>query len=73
MDVKTELIPNRNPKGAGRKPGIKTKPIRLPLRFLEELESIGDPKTLIVDACQTTYDLEKGKNHGTKYIRKNTY
>jgi hypothetical protein len=37
--------------GCGRKPGIKTQPIRLPAWLLEKLSKEGDPRQLIIDAC----------------------
>jgi hypothetical protein len=41
--------------GCGRKPGIKTQPIRLPEWLLEQLNEQGDPRQLIVDACLSQY------------------
>jgi hypothetical protein len=37
--------------GCGRKPGVKTQPIRLPAWLLEQLGKKGDPRQLIIDAC----------------------
>jgi hypothetical protein len=37
--------------GCGRKPGVKTQPIRLPAWLLERLNEQGDPRQLIIDAC----------------------
>lgn len=37
--------------GCGRKPGVKTQPIRLPAWLLEQLSGEGDPRQLIIDAC----------------------
>jgi hypothetical protein len=37
--------------GCGRKPGVKTQPIRLPAWLLEQLSEKGDPRQLIIDAC----------------------
>jgi hypothetical protein len=37
--------------GCGRKPGVKTQPIRLPAWLLEQLSVEGDPRQLIIDAC----------------------
>ena len=37
--------------GCGRKPGVKTQPIRLPAWLLEQLSEQGDPRQLIIDAC----------------------
>ncbi|MGF1757250.1 hypothetical protein L4D76_04705 [Photobacterium sagamiensis] len=43
--------------GCGRKPGIKTQPIRLPSWLLERLEQRGDARQLIIDACVSHYQL----------------
>ena len=43
--------------GCGRKPGVKTRPVRLPEWLLDELERLGDPRELILDACQNRYEL----------------
>jgi hypothetical protein len=43
--------------GCGRKPGIKTRPVRLPEWLLEELEKIDDPRVCIVKACKAQYGL----------------
>lgn len=37
--------------GCGRKPGVKTKAIGLPVWLLEQLSEPGDPRQLIIDAC----------------------
>ena len=37
--------------GCGRKPGVKTQPIRLPAWLLDQLNEQGDPRQLIIDAC----------------------
>ena len=37
--------------GCGRKPGVKTQPIRLPAWLLEQLSQLGDPRQLIIEAC----------------------
>jgi hypothetical protein len=37
--------------GCGRKPGVKTQPIRLPAWLLEQLSEHGEPRQLIIDAC----------------------
>jgi len=41
--------------GCGRKPGIKTQPIRLPLCLLEQLSKQGEPRELIINACLAQY------------------
>jgi len=41
--------------GCGRKPGVKTQPIRLPAWLLEQLGKKGDPRQLIIDACLARY------------------
>lgn len=41
--------------GCGRKPGVKTQPIRLPTWLLEQLSLKGDPRQLIIDACLTRH------------------
>ena len=41
--------------GCGRKPGVKTQPIRLPAWLLEQLSKEGDPRQLIIDACLAQY------------------
>ncbi len=43
--------------GCGRKPGIKTHPLRLPCWLLEELSAKGDPQTLIIQACMAAYSI----------------
>jgi hypothetical protein len=37
--------------GCGRKPGVKTQAIRLPVWLLEQLSEVGEPRQLIIDAC----------------------
>jgi hypothetical protein len=37
--------------GCGRKPGVRTQPIRLPEWLLEQLSIEGDPRQLIIAAC----------------------
>lgn len=37
--------------GCGRKPGVKTLPIRLPAWLLEQLSEQGDSRQLIIQAC----------------------
>jgi hypothetical protein len=37
--------------GCGRKPGVKTQAIRLPVWLLEQLSDVGEPRQLIIDAC----------------------
>lgn len=44
--------------GCGRKPGIKTKPVRLPVWLLDALEQEGDAREAIVRACIQHYELE---------------
>jgi len=51
--------------GCGRKPGIKTAPIRLPNWLLEQLSEKGDTKQLIVEACIQQYQLSKQETPGT--------
>jgi hypothetical protein len=41
--------------GCGRKPGVKTQPIRLPAWLLTQLSKEGDPRQLIIDACLARY------------------
>jgi hypothetical protein len=41
--------------GCGRKPGVRTQPIRLPEWLLEQLSKEGDPRQLIIDACLARY------------------
>jgi hypothetical protein len=41
--------------GCGRKPGVKTQPIRLPAWLLEQLIKEGDPRQLIIDACLSRF------------------
>ncbi len=44
--------------GCGRKPGIKTQPIRLPSWLLNQLSEQGDARKLIVEACVDRYELD---------------
>lgn len=44
--------------GCGRKPGVKTKPVRLPEWLLEALEEVGEPRHAIVKACMAQYGIE---------------
>ncbi|MBM7037167.1 hypothetical protein [Vibrio ulleungensis] len=44
--------------GCGRKPGIKTRPVRLPEWLLDELESFGDPRQSIIEACKAFYGID---------------
>lgn len=44
--------------GCGRKPGVKTRPVRLPVWLLEALESEGDLRDAIVHACKAQYGIE---------------
>lgn len=41
--------------GCGRKPGVKTQPIRLPAWLLAQMSEKGDPRQLIIDACLAQY------------------
>lgn len=43
--------------GCGRKPGVKTRPVRLPEWLLDELDKIDDPRVCIVKACKAQYGL----------------
>ncbi|RKF18866.1 hypothetical protein DBZ36_10790 [Alginatibacterium sediminis] len=43
--------------GCGRKPGVKTQPIRLPQWLIEQLSEQGDARELIVQACVSHYQL----------------
>jgi len=43
--------------GCGRKPGVKTRPVRLPEWLLVELEKLGDPRELIKQACKEKFQL----------------
>ncbi|MDV7103821.1 hypothetical protein R3X26_05285 [Vibrio sp. TH_r3] len=49
--------------GCGRKPGVKTRPVRLPEWLLDELEQIDDPRQCIVQACIEHFDLEHLTNN----------
>ncbi|OMH36199.1 hypothetical protein [Motiliproteus sp. MSK22-1] len=51
--------------GCGRKPGIKTQPIRLPRWLLEQLHEKGDARQLIIEACISQYQLCSDKTQGT--------
>ncbi|PSW17563.1 hypothetical protein C9I98_18710 [Photobacterium sanctipauli] len=44
--------------GCGRKPGVKTRPVRLPEWLLDALEEIDDPRHCIVKACIKQYGIE---------------
>ncbi|MFA0088070.1 hypothetical protein BCU70_13310 [Vibrio sp. 10N.286.49.C2] len=44
--------------GSGRKPGVKTRPVRLPEWLLEALEQIDDPRHCIIKACVEQYGIE---------------
>ena len=44
--------------GCGRKPGVKTRPVRLPQWLLNELQRQGDARQAIIDACIAHYQLE---------------
>lgn len=48
--------------GCGRKPGVKTRPVRLPEWLLDALEEVGEPRHCIVKACIEQYGIE----HPTK-------
>ena len=41
--------------GCGRKPGVKTQPIRLPAWLLEQLSQQGDARALIIEACLASH------------------
>jgi hypothetical protein len=45
--------------GCGRKPGVKTQPIRLPEWLLEQLSQQGDSRKLIIEACLSRYPAIK--------------
>lgn len=44
--------------GCGRKPGIKTRPVRLPLWLLDALEEQGEVRHAIIEACIQRYGIE---------------
>lgn len=44
--------------GCGRKPGVKTRPVRLPEWLLDALEDVGNPRHCIVKACMEQYGIE---------------
>lgn len=44
--------------GCGRKPGIKTRPVRLPVWLLDALEQQCDVRHAIIRACQNEYGIE---------------
>lgn len=48
--------------GCGRKPGVKTHPVRLPQWLLSELEARGDIKQGIIEACVHHYNLDWPKD-----------
>ncbi len=45
--------------GCGRKPGTKTRPVRLPEWLLQQLDNEGDIRTLIITACKEMYNLSE--------------
>jgi hypothetical protein len=61
IPIKVNMMPNKSNEtcsvhggkrsGCGRKPGVKTHPIRLPAWLLKQLSEQGDPRQLIIDAC----------------------
>lgn len=51
--------------GCGRKPGVKTQPIRLPNWLLEQLHEKGEARQLIVEACIKQYQLSRNENSAT--------
>ncbi len=44
--------------GCGRKPGVKTRPVRIPEWLIEELEKISDPRECIVNACVEQFGIK---------------
>ncbi|WP_132700875.1 hypothetical protein [Reinekea marinisedimentorum] len=48
--------------GCGRKPGVKTRPVRLPEWLLDALEEVGDPRKSIVKACMEQYGIQRPAN-----------
>ncbi|WP_196158096.1 hypothetical protein [Reinekea sp. G2M2-21] len=44
--------------GCGRKPGVKTRPVRLPEWLLDALEEQGDARHAIVHACVHHFNLK---------------
>lgn len=48
--------------GCGRKPGVKTRPVRLPEWLLDALEEIDDPRRCIVQACIEQYGIKHPKS-----------
>ena len=44
--------------GCGRKPGVKTRPVRLPEWLLDALEEKGDSRHLIIKACMEQYGIQ---------------
>ncbi len=44
--------------GCGRKPGEKTRPVRLPEWLLDALAEIDEPRHCIVKACVEQYGIE---------------
>jgi hypothetical protein len=57
--------------GCGRKPGVKTQPIRLPEWLLEQLSEQGDSRQLIVDACLHHYPCIKHPHMKKKGVESN--
>ncbi|MEJ2044581.1 MAG: hypothetical protein P8X74_19630 [Reinekea sp.] len=43
--------------GCGRKPGTKTRPVRLPEWLLDALDAQGDARKAIIEACISVYGL----------------
>lgn len=44
--------------GCGRKPGVQTRPVRLPVWLLEKLAEQGDLREAIIHACVHHYGLK---------------
>jgi hypothetical protein len=44
--------------GCGRKPGVKTRPVRLPEWMLDALEEKGDVRKSIIQACIAYHKLD---------------
>lgn len=57
--------------GCGRKPGIKTRPVRLPVWLLDALEQQGDIRHAIIHACLSEYGIEPPA-HCTKPTARST-
>jgi hypothetical protein len=47
--------------GCGRKPGVQTRPVRLPVWLLEKLAEQGDLREAIISACVQQYNLQSHK------------